>query len=157
MILINRDFEIFFLPDCSLSVTEFHNCRQNLFYCLWWGFFPSVLQLRKCLPSLEINLGSWPLCCKISYNTAVSIGQLIDSDIFPPACISSLGLWPIMSAQALCAAWSVSKVPAIFFLWPYTDFSPVVKDVALLCLTVNWSSIIFSGWMFSSLNLSYWL
>lgn len=90
--------------------------------CLWEFFFPSVLQLRKCLPSLEINLGSWPPCCKISYNTAVSIGQFIDMDIFPPACIRSLGLWPIVSARALCAAWSVSKVPAIFFPWLYTDF-----------------------------------
>lgn len=112
----------FFFPDCSLSVTEIHNCRQNFFVVICGVFFsPFVLQLRKCLPSLEINLGSWPLCCKISYNTAVSIRQLIDRDIFPPACIRSLGHWP-MSAQALFAAWSVSKVPAIFFLWLYTAF-----------------------------------
>lgn len=112
----------FFFPECSLCFTEFHNCRHIFFCCccLWGLFPPSVLQLRKCLPSLEINLGSWPPCCKISYNTAVNIGQLIDRDIFPSACIRSLGLWPIMSAQALC--WSVSKVPAIFFLWSYTDF-----------------------------------
>lgn len=109
----------FFFADCSLSVTEFHNCRQKNFFVVCGFFFP-VLQLRKCLPSLEINLGIWPPCCKIRYNTAVNIEQLIDRDIFPPACmvfdpwwVHKLCVLPEVSVK--CQPFSSYDCTQIFF------------------------------------------
>lgn len=129
------------VPDCSLGVTEFCNSRQAVSFFFFF-FLTSVLQLRKCLPSLEINLGSWPPCCKISYNIAVNIGQLIDRDIFSPAVGLHHITWSLTHVEctSFVCCLKCQQTASHFLPMVIHRFSSLVKDIAVDCLTVNWSS-----------------
>lgn len=60
-VILNRDFEVVFFQTVlcvSLSSTIIGIYFLLLLLFVGSFFLPLVLQLRKCLPSLEINLGS---------------------------------------------------------------------------------------------------